>query len=169
MAKEIDNYLMSIPKGYNLQAISENEYVAATDIMRSAVLSALAKQSFYADKTTGMSHTHVPKATIGKIQFLKNNTTKTMCKRLVYLLEGRLRDYKRDIPMIKNLFLLAEFSYKQGQDYVMDYLRREGKMLNWEEIVKKLLDHTFDYENSDLVLEFYNHAMALGKKYGSKS
>ncbi|MCH5158095.1 MAG: hypothetical protein J1F33_02745 [Clostridiales bacterium] len=169
MAKEIDKYLMSIPKGDDLKPISASEYTVATDIMRHSVISALEKKSFYADKTTGISHTHVPKVTIGKIQFLKNNTTKTMCKRLVYLLEGRLRDYKRDIPMIKNLFLLAEFSYKQGQDYVMDYLRREGKMLNWEEIVKKLLDHTFDYENSDLVLEFYNHAMALGKKYGSKS
>ena len=71
MAKEIDKYLMSIPKGDDLKPISASEYTVATDIMRHSVISALEKKSFYADKTTGISHTHVPKATIGKIQFLK--------------------------------------------------------------------------------------------------
>ena len=135
------------------------------DILRAAFYSVVNKDSYYFDKNEPNKRVHVTKMATGSIQFLKSKEAQRICRSVINTLERTFKNYEQDKPTLKNIWLFAEFSLKNGKSFVFDHLAKEGKMINWEALTAKLIDKNFNFEQSELLSQFYDKAKELKVKY----
>lgn len=161
---EVEKYLMRTPTE-NGRRISKEDYTQMNDILRAAFYSVVNKDSYYFDKNEPNKRVHVTKMATGSIQFLKSKEAQRICRSVINTLERTFKNYEQDKPTLKNIWLFAEFSLKNGKSFVFDHLAKEGKMVNWEALTAKLIDKNFNFEQSELLSQFYDKAKELKVKY----
>lgn len=166
MAKytEIDKYLMKIPTD-NGKKISAEDYRQINEILRAAFYSAVNRESYYFDEKEPNKKLHITKLATGSILFLKSKEAKRICTKIINQLEKTFTNFDKDKPVLKNLWVFAEFSLKNGKSFVFEHLAKEGKMINWEALTDQLIKKDFNFEQSNLLGEFYEKAKELSVKY----
>ena len=162
--KEIYYYL-SRPNFIKPLKDAYSEYYLLNDIMRATFYSALNRKNYYKLDGELRQQLHVDSFVKSHIQKLATQEGKRICNMVIAYLERHFTDFDKDKPILKNLWLFAEFTLKQGKDFIFTYLYNENKMINWEILTITLCKKDFNLETSAFYKELQEYNLELNKKY----
>lgn len=162
--KEIYYYL-SRPNFIKPLKDAYSEYYLLNDIMRATFYSALNRKNYYRAKGELRQRLHVDLFVKSHIPKLATQEGKRICNMVIGYLERHFTDFDKDKPILNNLWLFAEFSLKQGKDFIFTYLYNENKMINWEILAITLCKKDFNLQTSIFYKELQDYNLELNIKY----